>query len=459
MSPLSQCQQWPKEQTHHGGSSITGAVFNLTNSIVGAGIIGLGGAIATSGGLVSIVCIVFFAGLAKISFDMVISLSSKDDGANGSYEQLGKATYGQVGLAVIVISKFVYSFGCMVAYLVIIKENFPSATMHLVCGSESGSAGSDSSVARLLDKPDLVTFLLSAVIMLPLCLLRDMTPLEKFSAVKILAVLAIVVIVACLYLANPNETIRLDGGSVYQNWFEIRPGLLQSVGTFVFTFVAQHTINLTYNSLRDDVRNMTSWRVVSSISLTISTVLSLGASVFLYMTFWEKTTSDMFSLYPPLASIDVAKLLLCVMMMFTYPLPLFSCRELIVVSIPTHKGAEVEHLAVEGTISPSTVENGRKAWWLLPNNDTQMILPFHVLITMTLWFVTTELAIRASSLGDVLNLVGCIAGTMIGYVLPALFYFKMVGYSHIAMLVLVVGTAVGLVGTFYSMKQLINDSQ
>lgn len=45
------------------------------------------------------------------------------------------------------------------------------------------------------------------------------------------------------------------------------------------------------------------------------------------------------------------------------------------------------------------------------------------------------------------------------YVLPALFYFKIEGYSHLAMFVLVVGTSIGLVGTFYSMKQLINDSQ
>ena len=45
------------------------------------------------------------------------------------------------------------------------------------------------------------------------------------------------------------------------------------------------------------------------------------------------------------------------------------------------------------------------------------------------------------------------------YVLPALFYFKMNGYSHFATLVLVVGTTVGLVGTYYSMKQLVSDSQ
>lgn len=390
---------------HHvcqGGSSATGAVFNLSNSIVGAGIIGLGGAIAASGGLISILGIVFFAGLAKVSFDMVIELSVA---AKGSYEQLGRLAFGKLGFIIIVISKFVYAFGCLVAYIVIIKENFPSAAKHLVFGSTDQPVESDESIlASLLDKPNLVTFLLSVLVMLPLCLMRDMTPLEKFSAVKILAVTLIVLIVASLYLLNPNGAVRLQGGSVYQNWFEIRTGFLESVGTFVFTFVAQHTVHLTFNSLRDDVRNMESWRVVSSASLLIATALSLGAGVFLYMTFWQETSSDMFALYPPLVSIDVAKLLLCVTMMFTYPLPLFSCRELMIVSIPTPKES--------GTASTSDAA-ATKAWWLLLQDESQLIWPLHVVVTTALWFVTTELAIRAPSLGDVLNLVGCIAGTMI----------------------------------------------
>lgn len=399
-----------KEQ--NGGSCITGAVFNLTNSIVGAGIIGLGGAIAASGGLISIICIVLFASLAKVSYDMVVSLSAHG-GEKGSYERLGEATFGTTGLVVIVVSKFVYAFGCMVAYIVIIKENFPSASRHIVYGSDESV---DSTLSSILDKANMVTFLLSATVMLPLCLLRDMTPLEKFSAVKIAAVILIVVIVASIFFVNPGGTVRLQGGSLYENWFEIRQGFLQSVGTFVFTFVAQHTVHLTYNSLHDNVRNVDSWRIVSSISILIATALSLGAGLFVYMTFWKETSSDMFSLYPPLVSIDIAKLLLCVTMMFTYPLPLFSCRELIVISLPARKANETNLLIdVEmPTDDHSDTAVGRKAWWLLPEDVTQLIRPLHILVTVTLWYTSTELAIRAPSLGDVLNLVGCVAGTMIG---------------------------------------------
>jgi len=244
-----------------------------------------------------------------------------------------------------------------------------------------------------------------------------MTPLEKFSAVKICAVILIVVIVASIFFVNPGGTVRLQGGSLYENWFEIRQGFLQSVGTFVFTFVAQHTVHLTYNSLHDNVRNMDSWRIVSSISILIATALSLGAGLFVYMTFWKETSSDMFSLYPPLVSIDIAKLLLCVTMMFTYPLPLFSCRELIVISLPARKANEADLLIDDDMPTDDrsdTVVGRRKTWWLLPEDVTQLIRPLHILVTAALWYSSTELAIRAPSLGDVLNLIGCVAGTMIG---------------------------------------------
>jgi sodium-coupled neutral amino acid transporter 11 len=162
---------------------------------------------------------------------MVVTLAVRE--AGGSYEQLGKVTYGKAGLVVIVVSKFVYSFGCMVAYIVIVKDNFGSAVKHLLFGTLqakrllSESFGIDGALASFLDKQDLVTFLLSATVMLPLCLLRDMTPLEKFSAIKIVAVLFIVLIVAYLFFANPNGSVRLEGGSTFQNWFEIRKGFLE----------------------------------------------------------------------------------------------------------------------------------------------------------------------------------------------------------------------------------------
>jgi sodium-coupled neutral amino acid transporter 11 len=205
------------------GSSIGGAVFNFTNSIIGAGAIGLGGAIAVSGGLVSVVTILFFGVLTKLSLDMVIELSVETEGAHSSYEELGNIAFGQVGWASVLISKTLYSFGCLVAYIIVVKDNFAVALSHLIYGRASHG----SWLARLLGKSDLVTLILSTCVILPLCLLRDMSSLTNLSAVSVLSMCFIVIIVVYLYLDNPGGNIREDGGTVYDNLFEVRSGFLE----------------------------------------------------------------------------------------------------------------------------------------------------------------------------------------------------------------------------------------
>jgi len=81
------------------GSTWIGASFNLTSSIVGAGCIGFAGAIADSGGLISLVAISFFATLSKFAFALVVDLATNSptpDGAS-TYEGLGYACYGNSG--------------------------------------------------------------------------------------------------------------------------------------------------------------------------------------------------------------------------------------------------------------------------------------------------------------------------------------------------------------------------
>lgn len=390
------------------GSSIPGCVFNFTNSIVGAGCIGLGAAIAASGGIAAVLCILFFAYLSKLSFDLLIELSEE-----GSYEQLAFQAYGRSGHLAVTVSRFLYSFGCLVAYTKIVKDNFASAV-------EGFGAG------ELND--DVVTLILSASIVLPLCLLRDMTLLDRVSIVKIAIVLSMLGTI--LYLLPANHIT--ESKSFQNEWLVVRPGIIRSLGTFVFTFVGHHVVHLTYESLQPNIRTIRNWKLVSTYSVALSTILSMGIGIAVYVTFWEKTSSAIFELYPPSTPLNLAKLLLSFMMMFTYPLPFLTCRELIVLSIP---------------------RNDNDPWWILEGN--QLVLSLHVLVTTLLWGLSTALALSVSTLGDVLDLVGSATGTIIAFVLPAMFSFKLKGYTNTACLIFVVGGTVGVVGTFQSLRKLL----
>jgi amino acid permease len=221
-----------------------------------------------------------------------------------------------------------------------------------------------------------------------------------------------------------------------------------------------------------------------------STTVSLTVGVVVYMTFWQTTKSDIFEIYPQSWIIDVAKLLLCITMVLTFPLPFFACRELLIItlihpfcgidlvsSVESSNDLQRPLLAeetVEATddigaansddtasitsvLSRRVLQTVTPKNWLLPDDDRQLQLPGHVALTVKLWIVATGLAIAAPSLGDVLNLVGCATGTIIAFILPGLLSLRIEGYSNLACLILVVGGVVGTVGTYFSLKKLVID--
>ena len=216
------------QEEEESGSSLYGAIFNFTNCIVGAGAIGLGGAFADSGGLISVATILFFAFLTKLSLDLVVQMSVENENAqqrrSASYEELGALAFGRAGRLAVLLSKFLYSFGCMVAYIIVVKDNFAPALQHFIFGS----GDNDSWLNRFLLQDganDLVTWFLGISVILPLCLLRDMTPLSNLGAVSIGAMISIVAIVIYIYVDDPD--IRREGGSTYENWFQIRRGYVE----------------------------------------------------------------------------------------------------------------------------------------------------------------------------------------------------------------------------------------
>jgi amino acid permease len=261
---------------------------------------------------------------------------------------------------------------------------------------------------------------------------------------------------------------------------------LFSLGTFVFTFVSQHTVHLAFGSLKPELRTVENWKKVSTYSILISGTVSLAVGVFVYMSFWEATESDIFEIYPALPSIDVAKLLLSMTMLLTFPLPFFTCRELVIVLLWPCKGDEESVVSTDDAeVSDDSQEpllqedddasNGDEIdrslsladlsvmsaqvmevyhSFLLPGEERQLILPLHVIVTVKLWIVVTGLAIVSPSLGDVLDLVGCATGTLMAFILPSCLALRLQGYSHLAAFILIIGGVVGVVGTAYSLKKL-----
>jgi len=496
------------------GSSATEATFNFMSSLIGAGVIGFGGAIAKSGGLISLVSILLIAYMSKLALDMVVMLaveetssssslssfeissetssetsSSKNSskrnvehgesvgfteagagagaGADASFEGLATVAYGLNGRRAVIISKLFFTFGCLVALIKITQDNIAPAINNLMYyyyddnESDQRDSGNDNN-------EKFMTVIACTVTMLPLSMLRDVSALANFSGIKIVTFAFIVLISIYVQIRKFDSNDYVGKENLFNHWLEIKGGFVESLGTFVFGYVAQHTVHLVFLSLKPEVRNVKEWRKISTVAVSISTLISISLAMSVYMTFWENTSSSMFDKYKQSSiPINIARILLSISSMLTYPLCFVSCREMIIISLPSrcsgddngnnsHGHPDIIDVDDEkmlllkdnkGSTSNDTSNNNKE--WLVPGTENQLIQSYHVLLSIFLYSISLYLAINATSLVDVLNLVGCATGTVLAFILPSLFYFKLRGFNaFFPIFLFIVGGTIGVVGTW-----------
>lgn len=447
------------------GSTVLGAALNFTNSIVGAGCIGYGGAMADSGGLVSVMINFFFALLCKASYDLLIELGIEFHVT--SYEALGYRALGPLGRIAVIWSKAIFGFGGMVSYMVVARDNFSPALVSLFgleTTTTSNTLSNGSLVSGIVGDKIWMTLMLCTCVMLPLSLMRDISFLQYFSSAKIAIFAAIIVTVIYFYFDLP-PSVDATSLTFSQKWLEVRPGVIKSTGTFVYGYVAQHTVHLVFRSLKEPVRNLNGFKGVSTISTALALSIFLCVSIFPYMTFYEKTKSDLFDIYPAVPLVDWARILVSVAMLFTFPINLFSLREMLVQSLaaPTAKRylprdcPPTEYDSLLGTEAMESTDFSDVEQGVTEESPVYLDWTHHAGLTIFLWALSLTIALTPASLGDVLNLVGCISGALIAFVLPAAFAIRLRGYNTTLNSVLfLTGCFVGCFGTYFGFKDMVS---
>ena len=129
------------------------------------------------------------------------------------------------------------------------KDNLYIATVHLFLNSNDNNDndaldGKDTAVYYSMIS---TTVIVCTCVMLPLCLLRDITPLEKFSAFKICVVSFIVIILIRLYfdddvVRNHNDVVVVDTVNITN---EIQEVAEQESGDPLF-LIKQHWFHVYY---------------------------------------------------------------------------------------------------------------------------------------------------------------------------------------------------------------------
>lgn len=442
-------------------NSIIGTSFIFINNIVGAAIIGIPYAMSQCG-IMGILLLALVALLTRNSYLMLIECGVKAQ--KFDLEELAKYHFGNFGFFSVLILMFTFAFGAVVAYVVVIGDTFPTV-FQLLFGTPT------------LDR-DIITIVLAVCIVLPLCLLRDLSSLSWTSMLSVFSITLLIIVVS---IASPYEA---HSENVNPSIAIANSMLFAGIGTFSFAFVCHHNCFLVFKTLK--VPTYANWGKVVDMSICCGYILCSAFGLIGYISFGQFTSGDLLNNFPESnIPVSVSRLFLGITMLFTFPVDCYvmrHCLKSMIILVKTQRSGILQdnagqtiqrntcafthsplylsrpnnritnvdedhvELISEDCMCPSDYLGSSAAECQVatkvainaeisidPDTSTNIISKLenndsstaeHIAVTFLLWAIPVALAICFPNLEVVLGLTGALAASILGYVLPAVLYIK-----------------------------------
>ncbi|RID47249.1 hypothetical protein BRARA_I03863 [Brassica rapa] len=326
MSPPIKTPLLPKQEPSsekHGTTS--GVVFNVSTSIIGAGIMSMPAAFKVLGVIPALLIITVVAWLSTVSVGFL--MKSTLSGESTTYAGVMKESFGKLGSVAVQVVIMVSTFGGIVVFSIIIGD--------VLCGSDNGGSvhlgvlqewfGSHWWNTRIF-----ALLFTNIFILLPLVLCRRVERLAFSSAVSFLLAVFFVVISSVLAISalmkgqtkSPRLFPDLTNGGSFWNLFTASPVI---VTAFTFHFNV-HPIGF---ELKDPLHMIPA----TKISVILCAAIYFATGLFGYLLFGDATMSDILvnfdeSSGSSIGSLlnDIVRLSYALHLMLVFPLLNFSLR-------------------------------------------------------------------------------------------------------------------------------------
>jgi amino acid permease len=253
--------------------------------------------------------LLLIAALVRQSVVMLIECGIKNQKYN--LEELSEYLLGPAGYYLALGSMFLFAYGGQTAYLIIVGDTIPLVLRLLLPSS-----------AAILYNRQFIVAIFGIFVILPLCLLKDMSKLAWTSFLSIAAdvILVLVVFVAVFNARDPQDK-HFEGHDLS----DVNASLFAGVGTMSFAFVCQHNSFLVFQTLQNPT--VSEWKKVANISISFSYVVCLVLGLIGFFAFFPYVQGDLLNNFP-VGSIEVftARAFLGLSMIFTYPMESFVSR-------------------------------------------------------------------------------------------------------------------------------------
>lgn len=110
----------PEKKQGEKRASVHGAVFNVSTSIIGAGIMSIPATLKVLGVIPALVLIMIIAWLVDISVEFLLRYTQS--GESTTYAGVMREVFGRVGSVSVQICVIITNLGCLIIYLIIIGK-------------------------------------------------------------------------------------------------------------------------------------------------------------------------------------------------------------------------------------------------------------------------------------------------------------------------------------------------
>lgn len=264
------------------GSGIYGAVFNLTTSIIGAGIMALPAAMKVLGLVLGVILIFFLGILSEITVELLVRFSVQCKAT--SYGEVVQAALGRTAKTLSEICIIVNNGGVLIVYLIIIGDVLSGSLRHIGVFDQWLGHG-------FWDHRKIVILIVLVLFLAPLCTLDKIDSLSSTSAASVALAVVFVIVVFIITVIKLVEG-KIEPPRMTPDFGSKKAilDLLVVIPIMSNAFVSHFNVQPIYNELEG--RSPRKMYQVGRITTVICILVYASTAVAGYLLFGDDTESD-----------------------------------------------------------------------------------------------------------------------------------------------------------------------
>ncbi|KAE9615719.1 hypothetical protein Lal_00017285 [Lupinus albus] len=266
------------------GASFSGAVFNLSTTIIGAGIMALPATFKQLGMVPGLVAIIFMAFLTEKSIEFLIRFTRA--GKSTSYGSLMGDSFGKYGKALVQVCVIVSNTGVLIVYMIIIGDvlSGTSASGEHHSGIFEGWFGVHWWTGR--------TFI---VLFTTLAIFAPLASFKRIDSLRFTSALSVALAVVFLVIAVGISIIKIISGGVAMP--KLFPDVTDvpsffNLFTVVPVFVTAYICHFNVHTIDNELEDSSQLRGVVRTSLGLCSSVYMMISFFGFLLFGDGTLDD-----------------------------------------------------------------------------------------------------------------------------------------------------------------------